>query len=526
MWRGCSSAATGNSSTEASRGGGVVLLPRWAIYISLLLLRFVGIDQRGYVHPDEFYQGGQELFFGRGRSDGGISCTSSSSSSSNSSTPRGDEYMVTNSVPWEYRPTHAVRSIVPPVFMTWVPIRIYAAMMHGYYYSYDYCVATTMNDDEDVDSSFSSTADKGQCNNNYHGHNNNERLSGIEILLIPRLFMTILSIIFLDGSLWLLVSYRDQQQLYHTATTTMTKTTRMKKQQQQQTIATLLPSPPIEVIILASSWPCLVLSTRPFTNSLETMCVAVLLVIIVRTLHNTTTTTTTTSTHDNTSYYYSILPLILIGITCSIGIFIRFTFAFFALPSVIIFLYHRWKKRKLISNNKSSSNRLLVGGRGYNRLVQSLLLLLQHVLYDGILWIIVSFALVSYIFIYIDTQYYYTSTSSSSSSPQVNSFLNWNEEDENDDNTACSSIFSCPSSSSQQQQQQEGIYPKSMLNYITPMNALLYNSKQDNLALHGLHSRITHIGEFGMFHFSFIDGHIYVAYFGQYILYYIYEGAK
>ena len=510
MWRGRGSTANGNSSTEAARGGGgVALLLRWAIYISLLLLRFIGIDQRGYVHPDEFYQGGQELFFGRGRSDGsgaGISCNGSSSS--NSSTRRGDEYMVTNNVPWEYRPIHAVRSIVPPVFMTLVPIRIYAAMMQRYYY-YDYCVAT-MNDDEDVDTSFfsSTAAAKGQCkmngnNNYYYGHNNNERLSGKEILLIPRLFMTILSIIFLDGSLWLLVSYRNQQQQQCHMATTMTKTTRMKtqqqQQQQQQTIAILLPSPPIEVILLASSWPCLVLSTRPFTNSLETMCLAVLLVIIVRTLHHntatTTTTTTTTTTNDNTSYYCSILPLILIGITCSIGIFIRFTFAFFALPSVIIFLYHRWKKnRMLIGNNKSSNNRLLVGGRGY-RLLQSLLLLLKHVLHDGI-WIIVSFALVSYIFIYIDTKYY----TSSSSSSQVNSFLNWNGEDANDDNTS-RGIFSCPSSSLQSQQQQEGIYPNSMLNYITPMNALLYNSKQDNLALHGLHSRITHIGEFGMFHF-------------------------
>jgi hypothetical protein len=44
--------------------------------------------------------------------------------------------------------------------MTFVPIRIYAAMMQRYY-SYDYCVAT-MSDDEDVDTSFSSTAaDKG-----------------------------------------------------------------------------------------------------------------------------------------------------------------------------------------------------------------------------------------------------------------------------------------------------------------------------------------------------------------------------
>jgi hypothetical protein len=272
-----------------------------------------------------------------------------------------------------------------------------------------------------------------------------------------------------------------------TATATTIKKLQKQQQQQQQTIATL--SPPIEVIILASSWPCLVLSTRPFTNSLESMSVAILLVIIVRTLRNTTTTT---HEDNNTSYYYSILPLLLMGVTCSIGIFIRFTFAFFAFPSVIIFLFHRWKRRKL--NSSSSSSNRLVGGR-YR--LQSLVLLLQHVLYDGI-WILVSFTLVSYIFIYIDTQYYTSSlSSSSSSSSNVNSFLNWNDEDYNNDNnydnTTCS-IFSCPSSSYSPSQQQS-LFSSSMLNYITPMNALLYNSKQDNLALHGLHSRITHIGK-------------------------------
>jgi hypothetical protein len=214
------------------------------------------------------------------------------------------------------------------------------------------------------------------------------------------------------------------------------------------------------------------------------MCVAILLVITVRTLHNNTTTTT--HEDNNTSYYYSVLPLLLMGVTCSIGVFIRFTFAFFAFPSVIIFVYHRWKRRKLHSNSSKSSNRLVGGGY---RLQSLLIPLLQHVLYDGI-WIIVSFLLVSYIFIYIDTQYY----TSSSSLSNVNSFWNWNDEDYINDNTTCS-IFSCPSSSSSSSQSQQLILSSSMLNYITPMNALLYNSKQDNLALHGLHSRITHIGK-------------------------------
>lgn len=470
--RRCSSTASSNSSTAAAKGGG----PRWVIYLSLLLLRFISINQRGYIHPDEFYQGGQELFFGQ------------RSGASSSTISARSEYVATN-VPWEYQPNHAVRSIVPPAFMTLVPIHIYTAIMH-HYYSY-------LSDKDEYISLASTKEEIEIMNNNYSfNYSYKKQLSGKEILLIPRLFMTILSIIFLDGSLWLLVSYRNQQK-QHTETVTKKVQKHKQQQQQQQTIATL--SPPIEVIILASSWPCLVLSTRPFTNSLETMSVAILLAIIVGSICNT---------HDDT-YYCSILPLILIGITCSFGIFIRFTFAFFAFPSVIIFLFHRWRRRKLISNKSSSSSNRLVGG-GY-RLQSLLLLLLQYVLYDGI-WIMVSFLLVSYIFIYIDTQYY----TSSSSSSQVNSFLNWNEEDANDnnyDNTTTCSIFSCPSSSSQsqQQQQQQGIFSKNMLNYITPMNALLYNSKQDNLALHGLHSRITHIGEYVLFlYIQVCSKHIYL----------------
>jgi hypothetical protein len=484
--RRCSSTATtSNSSSTAEAAKGGVVLNRWVLYLSLVVLRFISINQRGYIHPDEFFQGGQELFFGTQRSDDNTSSSTRSSSSISIS-----EYMVTN-VPWEYQPIHAVRSIIPPAFMTLIPIHIYTAIIHHYYYYHK---------DE----------------NKKEKYYNNKQLSGKEILLIPRLFMTILSIIFLDGSLWLLVYCRNAQQQKQQHTATTTKLQKQQQQQQQQTIATL--SPPIEVIILASSWPCLVLSTRPFTNSLETMSLAILLVITVRILR----TTTTTHEDNNTSYYYSILPLLLMGVTCSIGIFIRFTFAFFAFPSVIIFFYHRWK-RKLNSNSSSTSNTLV--GDGY-RLQSLLLSLLQHVLYDGI-WIIVSFALVSYIFIYIDTQYY-----TSSSLSNVNSFLNWNDEDynndnNNDNNTTCS-IFSCPSSSSSQSHQQP-LFSRSMSNYITPINALLYNSKQDNLALHGLHSRITHIGECNVL-FAFIYTGLWSTYInlsiGQYnrFMYYIYEG--
>jgi hypothetical protein len=55
------------------------------MYALLIVLRvLVGVFLTGYVHPDEFFQGGQELFFG---------CPPF--------------------VPWELEPRHAVRSNRP-----------------------------------------------------------------------------------------------------------------------------------------------------------------------------------------------------------------------------------------------------------------------------------------------------------------------------------------------------------------------------------------------------------------------------
>lgn len=67
----------------------------WSLYNLLLLIRCcVATFLPGYIHPDEFFQGGQELWFG---------CP-----------PQR---------PWEFMPEHALRSIVPPTVMTWWPLK-------------------------------------------------------------------------------------------------------------------------------------------------------------------------------------------------------------------------------------------------------------------------------------------------------------------------------------------------------------------------------------------------------------------
>lgn len=60
--------------------------PPWA-YLALAGLRCLLLLAPGYVHPDEFFQGGQELF--AGLLLGVRGCL----------------------VPWEFRPQHAVRSV-------------------------------------------------------------------------------------------------------------------------------------------------------------------------------------------------------------------------------------------------------------------------------------------------------------------------------------------------------------------------------------------------------------------------------
>jgi phosphatidylinositol glycan class Z len=253
---------------------------KWALYLSLIVLRFFGAIHSlpGYIHPDEFFQGGQELFFGQQLDE---------------STRQQHDYAVKN-IPWEFEPMHAVRSIVPPKFMTLFPIRVYS------------CIKSVV-----MSSGHQQLTNTCWKDNLHH-------LSGKEVLIIPRIFMTILSMIFLDGSLWLLIFLKHAQ---------ASNTSRRRMSEMLYFIYQY--GPQIEVIILASSWPCLVFGIRPFTNTLEAMCLAVLLVVV-----NFDLTMAAIDTHMST---------VCIGVVCSIGIFVRFTFAFYAFPSVLIWIWRRWK---------------------------------------------------------------------------------------------------------------------------------------------------------------------------------------
>lgn len=358
---------------------------RWAVYTLLLLIRFLGIVQRGYVHPDEFFQGGQELFFGhQQRRD-----------------VAQDKHVV-RSVPWEFEPVNAVRSIGPPMFMTLLPLRLYATMRDWIGDGAGTSMIAGMGSAEAGSSFIESSVLWSPAMRN---------LSGIEILLVPRLFMALLSVIFLDGSLWILASRRRHE---HGGANSALSLAHDAYQR----------GPPTEVIVLASSWPCLVFGVRPFTNNLEAMVLALLFVIV--TIHaRRGEKRIKSSLPVQQRMSGDVFSLLLIGAICAVGIFVRFTFSFFAFPIVASIAWLRWRimGRKLV-----------------------------HIMGDGAL-MASSFLLVSWAFVWLDTQYYTSQTDGSESRST------------------------------------------SMLDFIAPFNAFRYNSKSANLAEHGLHPRITHAGE-------------------------------
>eukprot|EP00985_Skeletonema_marinoi_P032275 scaffold39087_cov174-Skeletonema_marinoi.AAC.2 len=376
---------------------------RWFIYTLLILLRFYGAYYNslpGYIHPDEFFQGGQELFFGCQQRQQQLHYLKKPtldkvelSREEEHKHYESNKYVVDN-IPWEFEPKNAIRSIVPPAFMTLLPLRVYSVLRS---------IITSSSNDGSIDcpSSVDNDAIVGQ-------------LSGSEILIIPRLFMTFLSMIFLDGCLWILVKY----------TTSAKDTTTNKKQSSRNS------GPPIQVIVLASSWPILVMATRPFTNTLEAMVVSLLLLIVAMDHHHHHSISNKNS--NNKISNQSTIPL-WIGMICSIGLFARFTFAFFALPIVLLFLYNRWRASDNCWRNV-----------GWNLFSLAL-----------------SFLTTSLLFVTIDWYYYH-----------------YHSPGRDVDATICSD-WSCR-------------FVATASKYVVPWNAFRYNSKATNLAEHGLHPRITH----------------------------------
>lgn len=204
------------------------------LYTCLLLARFICVLLPGYIHPDEFYQGGQELFFGVPPSPDLAALYPDGFGGTWSWT--SDDGLARHSIlpTWEFEPQNAIRSIVPPLFMTVLPLKMYVAVrqfLHSLLLS-----AQTSSNLLSID-----------------------ELSGFEIWIVPRLFLALLLILAIDLPCYILIKRLD--------------TTSDNFKDKGSTAMTGL-------VVLASSWPALTFLCRPFTNTLEAMVLSVLLVVI------------------------------------------------------------------------------------------------------------------------------------------------------------------------------------------------------------------------------------------------------
>lgn len=340
-------------------------------YITLLSLRLIlACIVTGYIHPNEFFQGGQELFFGCTNTSRSLivsdtikndencntdtSCRkntaidpSSSSSPPKTKDNKNSDYVSLQgkfhnlTTTWEYQPNHAIRSIIPPTLMTLLPLRIYSFCKKTVVYFIttsllsirNHTTSTTVgnNSHSYTDGTFSSLPSW------------NEKLNGWEIFIIPRIFLALLSILTLDLSIWYIVWITTKaQQRRMIAKTAMKEEKETTPSFWSHVVASLLKHQqpndgendvPNEVIIFASSWPVFVFLVRPFSYTLETMCISFLLLLFV--LEDSTATSAATTTKSTTT-----IP-ILTGILCSIGIYTRFTFCIFALSPIVIMIHCR-----------------------------------------------------------------------------------------------------------------------------------------------------------------------------------------
>jgi len=345
------------------------------VYICLLVLRVLLTLQPGYIHPDEFFQGGQEMFFG---------CSSPKfrhdveELQPTKHISLGNEYKTAiGSVPidgitatWEFEAENALRSIIPPTLMTIFPLQIFSRFRHK-------CRGLSLY----------------QC------------ITGWEILIIPRIFMALLSMIMLDVPVWYIAKARKAYNQPHE-------------------------SVPIEVMALASSWVTLGFLNRPFSNSLETMCLSVLCMFVIIDMNMVKSTS-----KQEHGVVYMILVPIAMGVVGSIGLFTRFTFAIFALPPVVVMLYGR------MTMNCNIPKSVLQRGKS---------------LFSALMLIAIPFIAVSCLSIHYDTVFY-SSQSTRSDDSEI-----------------------------------AAIRIGGISKFITPWNAFRYNSRVGNLSDHGLHPRITH----------------------------------
>jgi phosphatidylinositol glycan class Z len=482
------------------------------IYGLLLLVRIL-ITTRlsGYIHPDEFFQGGQELFYGcsscsmpcskpnvNGDQDVDIvknNChyqedkedeeyqvlkryqlhtfldhnneetflkTNSNAYSTNSTAYYPLQSMASKFVhqilndsngnnnisndtfitaTWEYQPNFAIRSIMPPFIMTKLPLQfIYLPLKR-------FCSFVGSHHDYD------------------HRHQTNF-LNGKEIWIVPRIFMSILSILIIDATIYWYISKINSsmtaafnnQDIIHTITssssspsTTITATTDNTTTRNNYII----------MILYSTSWTTLVFLNRPFSNTLETIFLTILFFLVMNDLYKSLIRKCKYEYASVVPHLHQYTMYVIMGIICSMGVFTRFTFCIFAFPIVVSYVHTKSKLRSTTTRNirSSESSSSSSSMSTTTATTKSNFTKLNHHYYlrefcTISLFVLFGFAITSYLLILLDSEFY--------------TILKQQQ---------------------QQQQQQSGDG-----NYfvITPWNALRYNSQSSNLSHHGIHPRITH----------------------------------
>ncbi|GFH46911.1 hypothetical protein CTEN210_03385 [Chaetoceros tenuissimus] len=266
---------------------------RSILYLILLVLRLILVIQPGYIHPDEFFQGGQELFFGIPKQKDTIQ-NSIKQPTSYMKISLINENMYKSPIvgikidgitaTWEFQVGNELRSIVPPTIMTLIPTWIYSIIFK-------------------------------KCDSDQLLH---ECLTGFEILIIPRLFMAILSMLSVDICIWYISNAKKRSNDF-------------KESRSVLNISG-------ELLVLASSWVTLCFLNRPFTNSLETMCLSMLCMVVVRDFKFLNVR--------QDSLKPSLLNPLLMGVIGAFGLWTRFTFCIFAFPAVVCFFLERWSSMK------------------------------------------------------------------------------------------------------------------------------------------------------------------------------------
>lgn len=337
------------------------------LYAILVAFRFIASLQKGYIHPDEFFQGGQELFFGcppprlsptfqfsqdqdgKRQYPGATTYIPLDSSSYGYKTPIGNIPMDGITATWEFQAENALRSIIPPTIMTILPLKIYSMILS----------IRLGGQDQDVND-----ADSYNC---YHSESVwawADCFSGWEILVIPRLFMAFLSILMIDIPIWYIANVSAGTDRGKRSGKGMIVQMRRWKDQNL----------PVELMLFASSWATIGFLNRPFSNSLETMCLALLCMVVVYDI----------DMQNNHSFHMKWIGIpFIMGIIGSLGLFTRFTYAIFALPVVLAMMVQRY--------------RALRGGSRWGR---------TKVVLITIIMVGISFLLTSVAFVYHDSVFY------------------------------------------------------------------------------------------------------------------------